>query len=60
MQYRKVFVESKYHAEEALQLFDILRGWATFNFGGVNPLLFLRKVARYDTSRLIISIYQSP
>jgi hypothetical protein len=24
-----------YHAEEALQLFDILRGWAKFNFGGV-------------------------
>jgi hypothetical protein len=24
-----------YHAEEALQLFDILRGWAEFNFGGV-------------------------
>ncbi len=25
-----------YHAEETLQLFDILRGWAKFNFNGVS------------------------
>ncbi len=24
-----------YHAEKTLQLFDILRGWAKFDFGGV-------------------------
>jgi hypothetical protein len=25
-----------HHAEETLQLFDILRGWEKFNFGGVS------------------------
>jgi hypothetical protein len=24
-----------YHAKKALQLFDVLRGWAIFDFGGV-------------------------
>ncbi len=24
-----------YHAEKTLQLFDILRGWSVFDFGGV-------------------------